>query len=150
MPRDRRRAAPAWRGRAPGIRPAGQNHTLDPVRIDDVIGDLDALHEDLGDEPQHQQGESAMVTERVDRRLAIGILGRKAAEEMAHARALFQHHAPTDQDHAHPLDQMPGLVNRGVMLKSSAPEQDGDLDERERQRQRDQHIERKDRPAVEK
>ncbi|WCS27734.1 hypothetical protein LOK46_13210 [Methylobacterium sp. NMS14P] len=47
--------------------PAGQDHPLDPIGAADVVRHLDASHEDLGDEPQDQQGETARVAERVDR-----------------------------------------------------------------------------------
>jgi len=79
----------------------------------------------------------------------LRILARQAAEEVAHAVALLQHHAPADQDDPHPLDQVAGLVDRRVGPEARAPEQRRDLDERQRQRQRDQRVEHDDRPPIE-
>lgn len=66
-----------------------QNDALDPVGVDDVIRNFDALNENLGHEAEHQQREAGVAAERVDSRLAVEILGRRTAEEMADAVPLL-------------------------------------------------------------
>lgn len=101
---------------------------------------LDALDEDLRHEAEHQQGEPAMAAERVDRRLVLRVLGRQAAEELADVVALLQHDAPSDQAHGHPLDEVPGFLDRAVIRPPGAPQQGTDLEQRQRQRHRDPHV----------
>jgi len=45
---------------------AREDHALETIRVDDVVGNFDALDEDLCNEAENQQREAGVVAEAVD------------------------------------------------------------------------------------